>query len=279
MDIIRKGKGNNVNYLLHRELENFREVFGTHPTICARIWEMVDLTAMPGYTFFCHLLWALFFLRNYLQEAQHASFVGVDRKTFRKWVHPWVTAISSLRQPLFRWEDRPMDGYWTFAVDTVHCPVQEPYPFWPKWKSFKYHGAALSYQIVTSVKTGHILRVDGPFPAGRWTDSKICNFTLKNSVRHGREKGVGDRGYRHCNEIVSPWWAKGETPMSNLGKLHQAIRGRLEQTNGRIRKFQCTGDDKFRHTIPQHEHSFFAACVIVQLEIECGIASQFDLPK
>ena len=77
----------------------FRQLFGTTPQICAKIWEMLN----PYKTFEergarpKHLLWCLLLLKLYAPEATLCSLVGgVDEKTFRKWSFIFMDAISCL---------------------------------------------------------------------------------------------------------------------------------------------------------------------------------------
>ena len=43
-----------------------------------------------------HLLWALSFLKGYKKEEDHASDVGKEAKTFRKWTWFYVEGIAAL---------------------------------------------------------------------------------------------------------------------------------------------------------------------------------------
>jgi hypothetical protein len=69
------------------EAKHFRGLFGTCPLMCSILWERIDpyveiaRSACP-----IHLLCALLFLNVYGTEIVHATMVGVDEKTFRKWV-------------------------------------------------------------------------------------------------------------------------------------------------------------------------------------------------
>ena len=83
---------------------NWMSHFGTMPNCCCWIWEQIDPTkTMPTKSHPRHLLWALFFLRTYpCSESVAVSGVGngstekPNVKTYRKWIHEYVTAISYL---------------------------------------------------------------------------------------------------------------------------------------------------------------------------------------
>ena len=87
--------------------------FGTPPNVCSILWHKID----PYNTFFDeketnsgkavhprHLLWAILWLRVYETEENLRIMVAnppslrVVEKTFRKWVHIFVRAISFLEQ-------------------------------------------------------------------------------------------------------------------------------------------------------------------------------------
>jgi len=44
-----------------------------------------------------HLLWGLMFLKVYGTEPIHASIVGANEKTFRKWQWLIITALSNIK--------------------------------------------------------------------------------------------------------------------------------------------------------------------------------------
>ena len=58
--------------------------------------------------------------------------------------------------------------------------------------------------------------------------------------------------------------------------LHDFIRARHEQTNGRLHQWNCIAS-KFRHDREKHVDFFHAVAAIVQLEIMHGFAAQFNI--
>ena len=266
---------------LHKDLDLFRSFFGTWPCICAEIWRRVNPTkTIDPKSKVKHLLWALFLMNNYAKESLNAAIAGVDEDTFRKWAMPWIPAISSITIELLDFNKR-FEGnwhYWTFIVDGVHCPLNEPRrPFWKGWFSFKFHGAGLACEIATAVTTGHIVWVNGPYPAS-WPDWKTFKHKLAHLVRPDIEKGVCDAGYWWCSEwLYRPWWRTKQGLQKDLPRndLHEYLRSRHEQTNGRITRWNCLST-KFRHDRNDHCNFFRAIVGIVQLEIQHGFAPQFN---
>ena len=81
-----------------RNARRFVAIFGTTPDICLIIWNML----MDNWTQYCnnpnpiHLLWSFRFMKAYNNWDSHAVEVGVDSKTFRKWVWFYIKGISKL---------------------------------------------------------------------------------------------------------------------------------------------------------------------------------------
>jgi DDE superfamily endonuclease len=221
----------------------------------------------------------------YATEVVNGALAGVDEDTFRKWTTPWIRAISLLSLELVDFDMR-FEGnwhYWTFCVDGKHCPIQEPRrPFWKGWFSHKYQHAGLSYEIATACTTGKIIWTNGPFPAGKWPDPKIFRRDLAHLVRTDIERGICDAGYMNCERwLYKAIWRTKKALEEGMPRndLHDYIRARHEQTNGRLNKFNCLSC-LFRHDIRLHTDYFHACVSVVQLEIIFGFASQFDvIPK
>lgn len=63
-------------------LRRFKTFFGISPKICAISWHLIKNDLPMGYQE-VHLLWALFFLKNYNKESVNHSVTGCNEKTFR----------------------------------------------------------------------------------------------------------------------------------------------------------------------------------------------------
>ena len=79
----------------------FRAFFGTCPQVCVMVWR--TLTKLQWFQKnniktpnFRHLLWALQFLKAYDVQEIHACEIGIDKKTWRKWIWKYVEAITSI---------------------------------------------------------------------------------------------------------------------------------------------------------------------------------------
>ena len=73
----------------------FKKVFGVSAATCARLWNLC-LPSLPSCALPIHLLWALYWLKQYSLEEVNAAFVSCDEKTFRKWCWIVVEELSNL---------------------------------------------------------------------------------------------------------------------------------------------------------------------------------------
>jgi len=82
----------------------FREFFGASVLVVMALWNLlVDTDLLPENGQIVHLLWTLYFFKVYPKQNVACSAAGgtrgaVDPKTFRKYVWPFVSAISDLEQ-------------------------------------------------------------------------------------------------------------------------------------------------------------------------------------
>lgn len=77
----------------------FRAFFGVSSTICAILWNLIEQEHANSET--KHLLWCLFFLKNYNIEHVNASIFEVDEKTYRLWVWRFIRMLASLKVVCF----------------------------------------------------------------------------------------------------------------------------------------------------------------------------------
>jgi hypothetical protein len=78
-------------------LRRWKHFYGALPDLCCIVWKKLDAHNSIDGAQFKHLMWALYFLKVYGKEEDCSNFAGgVDEKTFRKWSHTFVEAISFL---------------------------------------------------------------------------------------------------------------------------------------------------------------------------------------
>ena len=82
-------------------IRSFKARFGCSPDVCSVLWEMMsNRRSKPRNMIPKHLLWALLFLKTYNSETVLSGVLGIERKTFRKWV--W-TVIRQSKGSSKRW--------------------------------------------------------------------------------------------------------------------------------------------------------------------------------
>ena len=132
--------------------------------------------------------------------------------------------------------------------------------------SHKYAGkSALRYELGVDILAGNLVWIQGPYPAGKYTDIKIFNKVLRNFLEPG-ERVEADEGYRgHPDKIKCP--GNDMNPAENRG-MQGRVRARHEMLNGRLKKEILS--QVFRHHIMMHGDVFRACAVVTQLTIENG---------
>jgi hypothetical protein len=107
------------------EDRHFCKLFGARMEIVLHVWNMMEEDGLlPNKSKPKHLLWTLYFLRVYPQEAPGCSAVGsgggaVDPKTLRKWVWLFIERIAKLADDVVSY---------FFVVSCCNCCLLTP-PF------------------------------------------------------------------------------------------------------------------------------------------------------
>ena len=80
------------------EDRKFRSFFGCGVEVARLAWNMLRAKSLvPPGGLVVHYLWSLMFMKLYSSEtALCAHAGGIDPKTFRKWVWPFIRALSEL---------------------------------------------------------------------------------------------------------------------------------------------------------------------------------------
>ncbi len=130
--------------------------------------------------------------------------------------------------------------------------------------SHKYAGkSALHYELGVDILAGNLVWIQGPYPAGKYTDIVIFNKVLRNFLEPG-ERVEADEGYRgHPDKIKYP--GNDANPAENWG-MQGRVRARHETLNGRLKILSQV----FRHNIMMHGDVFRACAVVTQLTVENG---------
>jgi hypothetical protein len=133
--------------------------------------------------------------------------------------------------------------------------------------SHKYPGkSALRYELGVDILAGNLVWIQGPYPAGKYTNIKIFNKVLRNFLKPG-ERVEADEGYRgHPDKIKCP--GNDANPAENR-RMQGRGRARHETLNGRLKNWGILSQF-FRHYIMTHGDVFRACAVVTQLTVENG---------
>jgi len=133
--------------------------------------------------------------------------------------------------------------------------------------SHKYAGkSALRYKLGVDILAGNLVWIQGPYPAGKYTDIKIFNKILWNFLEPG-ERVEADEGYRgHPDKIKCP--GNDANPVENRA-MQGRVRARHETLNGWLKNWGILSQ-VFCHHITRHGDVFRACAVVTQLTIENG---------
>jgi len=80
------------------------------------------------------------------------------------------------------------------TIDGTDFRIFEQMPFDSKWFSQKFKGPGLRYEVGVCIQTGWIVWINGPFPAGNWTDLNIAHHGVNYRLDCGK-KYLADGGY------------------------------------------------------------------------------------
>jgi hypothetical protein len=104
----------------------------------------------------------------------------------------------------------------------------EPTEFDPKWRSHKFNGPGLRYEVALCIRTGHIVWVNGGLPCGEWPDLRLARNAFIDRLQPG-ERALVDQGYR--DQLYFEF--------ANDDLRRQKILARHETVNSRIKMFCC----------------------------------------
>ena len=122
--------------------------------------------------------------------------------------------------------------------------------------SHKYVGkSTLRYELGVDILAGNLVWIQGPYPAGKYTDINIFNKVLRNFLK--RYRG-------HPDKIKCP--GNDTNPAENRW-MQGRVRARHKMLNGRLKNWGILSQ-VFRHHITMHGDVFRACAVVTQLTIQ-----------
>jgi hypothetical protein len=167
------------------------------------------------------------------------------------------------------------------TVDGTDCRIEEPkqsefiilklkregkhdHPYDPRFKSHKFGKAGLRYELGVCIRTGDIVWVNGPFPAGEWSDLKIYKLALRDMLDDGEwvETDNGYPGESTCR-MKKQFVSKVDR------KAKSSALSRHENINSLLKDFGCL-KQMFRHELEFHGTCFAACAAITQMAFDAG---------
>lgn len=157
------------------------------------------------------------------------------------------------------------------GVDFLIREVRKPC-FWSGWCSTKFNGPAVRYEICVSKKSAEIVWINGPFPAGAFSDLKIFRSKLMMYL-NASEKVDADDGYEGEDLYIrlTNTLPKGSPEAMEAGRA----RSRHETLNGKLKNFNIL-HQTYRHHVDDHGDVLRACAVVKQLEIKFGGRTLFE---
>jgi hypothetical protein len=119
------------------------------------------------------------------------------------------------------------------------------------------------YELGVDILAGNLVWIQGPYPAGKYTDIKNFNKVLRNFLEPG-ERFEADEWYRgHPDKIKCP--GNDANPEENR-RMQGRVRACHETLNGWLKNWGFLSQ-VFRHHIMMHDDVFWACAVVTQLTI------------
>ncbi len=117
--------------------------------------------------------------------------------------------------------------------------------------------------MALNIQNGWIVWINGPFPAGLYSDCRITvECGLLDNLRHG-EKIIVDRGYPGHNDV----FVRPGGPNALYAQMKKDSRARHETINWMFKEWSIL-NNRFRYAVQKHGLVFGAIANIVQLCIE-----------
>ena len=97
MNLVKQNKNDYFYPTTSNDLVKYVAVFGVGPEVCSCLWKLLEPRKnMVKGVHITHLLWTLMHLKVYAPDEVLSVIAGVSRKTFKKWVVIFLSAISNL---------------------------------------------------------------------------------------------------------------------------------------------------------------------------------------
>ena len=126
--------------------------------------------------------------------------------------------------------------------------------------------STLRYELGVDILAGNLVWIQGPYPAGKYTNIKNVNKVLRNFHEPGDWVEVDEGYHGHPDKIKCP--GNNVNPAENWA-MQERVRARHKTLNGRLKTWGILSH-VFRHRITMHGDVFWACMVVTQLTIKNG---------
>lgn len=260
-----------LRHFFSSQSTRFAACFGADPSVLAKVWSdlyPVDTQRNINMFFLC-----LYWLKNYPTESVMAVKFNMDEKRIRVWLWYYVECLSELGGELIKLPHHfPDNIHFPLAVDGTHCMIYEPmhqlYPMDKDFFSHKRKTAAYAYQIAISTTESKILSIDGPYPAGKYSDKVMFRESgLQDRLVSQNKWAIADGGYEGLEGAAVPN-RKYQNRTTNI--YFRRNRARIERLMGYFKNFGIlSGTFRIKkHRKVRHEMVFRAVGCIVQTQLQ-----------
>ena len=269
---------------LHRDLY-YKSLYGLS---IFQIWVLTAHLATvlhpPDYSSFStkHVLWTLYYLKNYPLRVTAARVLKTSEWSFDKYVWYCIKLISDINNVSLvcfivnifsqfnfikisfndRFKGRVIGKSNYVTLDGTDFSIYDPKPFHKKWFSFKLNRAGIRYEVGLCLAKGHIVWYNDGFAAGYCNDLKLSRLEFTSNLLYG-ERAIADKGYSDEKYFLTP------NCLFYNRKLLKNIMARHENVNQRIKSFQVMRQ-MFRHGWEKHILCFTSVIKLVQIKLQNG---------
>ena len=149
------------------------------------------------------------------------------------------------------------------SVGGTDLAIPKPsHPIEPRWFSHKMNCAAVRYAVAVGIENSYIIWVNGPYPAGEWSDITIARLSLVHMLNN-KEFYIADGGYRDGGQ----WSATPTGRHDYMDRQRAVVRSRYENINARIKQWAIC-NMIYRHDLEKHGYVFCTVANLTQLGIE-----------
>ncbi len=226
----------NVPY--RKKVERYKACFGQLPYVHAVVW--AKMKRFDNERRMDRFYMLLFFYKVYDTEAVLAVRFDIDEDTVRLWLWYYAEALAILKdEVIFMPDSFPEEIKFPLVVDGTHCTMfrqkHDMYPVDTAYYGHKRKTDSLNYQVALSTFESKLYRMDGPYPAGAYSDATVfVESGLQKQMLSQGKRAIADGGYENIKGAASPN-RKYHSKRTNL--YFRRNRARVERVMGYFKNY------------------------------------------